>query len=143
MRYSSKHQRQLIGIGCKQLGIDSEMKKAMLMEQFGHGHTTEISYHQADLFLKELIHRGFKITRTKYPNRPDIKRTKINKQALLEKIEALLADKKRPWNYAHAMAARICGVNRLEWCNAEELHKIVAALEYDARRRGRKRKQLK
>ncbi|GGK08864.1 regulatory protein GemA [Luteimonas terricola] len=54
------------------------------------------------------------------------------------KIEALLADAGREWAYGHALAKRICKVNRIEWCNRFELQKLIAALEYDAKRRARR-----
>ncbi len=58
-----------------------------------------------------------------------------DRRPLIDKMEALLADAARPWNYARAMAKRMCGVDQLEWCTAEQLRKIVAALSYDQRRR--------
>lgn len=55
----------------------------------------------------------------------------------LAKIEALLADNRRPWTYAHAVARRICKVERVEWCSVEQLGKVIAALQIDANRRKR------
>lgn len=57
------------------------------------------------------------------------------KGPMLKKVEALLADAKRPWNYVHSMAKHMAGVDRVEWCNPHNLHKIVAALVIDAKRR--------
>ncbi|MGO1072289.1 phage protein GemA/Gp16 family protein [Lysobacter sp. CA199] len=54
---------------------------------------------------------------------------------LLTKIEALLADASREWAYAHGLAKRMFRVNRLEWCNADQLRRLVAALQIDANRR--------
>ena len=56
---------------------------------------------------------------------------------MLRKVEALLADAKRPWDYAHAMAQRMFGVQRLEWLRDDQLHKLVAALQVDARVRAK------
>ena len=53
----------------------------------------------------------------------------------LGKIEALLADAGREWAYAHALARRMCRVGRLEWCRADQLGKIIAAMQIDANRR--------
>jgi phage gp16-like protein len=55
-------------------------------------------------------------------------------QALVRKIEAQLADQGREWNYAHALAQRICKVDRIEFCTPADLQKIIAALDYDAHR---------
>lgn len=54
------------------------------------------------------------------------------------KIEALLADAGREWAYAHAVAKRVCKVNRVEWCNEVQLAKLIAALQIDADRRQRR-----
>lgn len=54
------------------------------------------------------------------------------------KVEALLADAGRPWAYAHGMARHMFKVTRVEWCNADQLGRLIAALEYDARRRAAK-----
>ena len=55
-------------------------------------------------------------------------------QALIQKIEAQLADQGREWDYAHALAKRICKVERVEFCTPKDLQKVIAALDYDARR---------
>jgi phage gp16-like protein len=53
----------------------------------------------------------------------------------LAKVEALLTDAGRPWAYAHSLALRMCKVTRIEWCNKDQLQKVIAALQYDANRR--------
>lgn len=57
---------------------------------------------------------------------------------LIDKIEALLADGKYPWSYAHTMARRMFGVDNLRFCHAGQLHRIVAALTYNQQRRSRR-----
>ena len=74
---------------------------------------------------------------TAYPGRP-ANMNDAHKGRLLKKIEALLAEANRPWSYAHGMAKRMLGVERVQWCEPYQLHKIVAALMYDARRHGRR-----
>lgn len=54
---------------------------------------------------------------------------------LLRKVRALLASGKKSWAYAHAMANHMFGVARVEWLHDGDLHKLVAALQVDARRR--------
>ncbi|MBZ3921756.1 hypothetical protein Xtri_02640 [Xanthomonas campestris pv. trichodesmae] len=56
----------------------------------------------------------------------------------LSKVEALLTDAGREWAYAHAVARRVCKVARLEWCNADQLSKVIAALQIDANRRAKR-----
>lgn len=59
------------------------------------------------------------------------------KGPLMRKIEALLADAKRPWAYVDAIALRSFGVERVTFCDDDQLRKLVAMLTYDQRRRGR------
>lgn len=54
---------------------------------------------------------------------------------MLRKVEALLADAKRPWAYAHAMAKRMHHCDRVEFLDPHQLHALVSALQVDARRR--------
>lgn len=59
----------------------------------------------------------------------------------MAKVEALLADAGREWAYAHAVAKNVCKVARVEWCNPEQMAKVIAALQIDADRRARKAAQ--
>jgi phage gp16-like protein len=54
--------------------------------------------------------------------------------ALVGKIEALLADARRPWGYAEGIAQRMFK-KTLGACDADDLWRVVAALEVDKRRR--------
>ena len=56
----------------------------------------------------------------------------------MAKVEALLADAGREWAYAHSVARRVCKVERVDWCNVQELAKVIAALQIDADRRARR-----
>jgi phage gp16-like protein len=73
-------------------------------------------------------------TEPRYGRRP---RTGEETRRLMSRVEAHLTVTKRPWTYAHAMAKRMFGRERVEWLAPHELLKLVAALEIDARRHGR------
>ena len=60
-----------------------------------------------------------------------------DRAASMGKIEACLAERKLPWSYAASMGLRICKKDALELCSPADLHKIVQAFGYDARRHGR------
>ncbi|MFO1418365.1 MAG: regulatory protein GemA [Methylotetracoccus sp.] len=70
----------------------------------------------------------------RHPGRPNT----TDGRPQMQKIEALLAEAKRPWSYAVALCKRICKKDRLEFCTSAELGKVIAALSYDAQRHGRK-----
>ncbi len=54
----------------------------------------------------------------------------------LRKIGKLLGPA-RSWNYAHALASRIAKVDHLDWCTPLQLRKIIAALNFDRKRKER------
>lgn len=58
---------------------------------------------------------------------------------MLRKVAALLADAKRPWNYAHHTARQMFGIERLEWLDNSQLHKLIGALQIDADRRAKRK----
>lgn len=62
-------------------------------------------------------------------------RPAAGKERMVAKVRALLAAANRPDAYADALARRICGVERFDWCEPQQLHKLVSALMYDRRRR--------
>ena len=70
-----------------------------------------------------------------YPGRPKSLKDG-SRSSQLKKIEALLTVGKKEWNYAHALAARICKVDRVEWVPEHELYKIITALRKQAFREG-------
>lgn len=57
------------------------------------------------------------------------------KARLLWRIRQLLQQASRPEAYADAMARRMFQVERLTWCEPDQLRRILSALFYDARRR--------
>jgi phage gp16-like protein len=56
----------------------------------------------------------------------------------LAKIEAFLAEAKRPWEYANAMAKHMYGVDEARWCSPDQLRGLIAALFRDAKRHDRR-----
>ena len=72
--------------------------------------------------------------RKPFPGRPH----NVDIHPQLRKIEALLADAKRPWAYADGMAEKMFGKDKVAFCNSEEWQKIIAALAFDQRRRAEK-----
>lgn len=87
--------------------------------------------------LEAMKAAGFRVAsnkRRRWPGEP----ANCDSRPMLRKVRALLADGKKPWSYAHAMAKHMHGVDKVEWCDDGQLHKLVAALEVDARRKSSK-----
>lgn len=129
-----------IHIGKKEIGMEDDSYRALLARHAnGKISAADLSVDELKLVLDEMRLKGFKphpgkATTKNYGKRPNPTQ---NRQALMGKVEALLADAGRPWSYAHHMAQGMFKIERVDWLNGHQLWKLVAALEYDARRHGR------
>lgn len=124
-----------IHIAKQQLGLDDETYRALLARVAGVRSAKDLNARQVGRVLAEFERLGWQ-------PKPANKGRKAPKpapdrQALTSKIEAFLAEAKRPWSYADAMALRMFKVERVEWCDGDQLRRLVAALTYDAKRHGR------
>lgn len=125
-----------IHIAKKQLGLDDDTYRAMLLQHGGVSSSKDLTPLGAAKVLQHLEKAGFK------PKAGNGKRPKpaAGRAALIGKIEAQLADAGRPWAYAHAMAQKMFKVDKVEWLDEAQLGKVVAALAYDAKRRAKAQK---
>ncbi|SNT07279.1 gp16 family protein [Pseudomonas segetis] len=125
-----------IHIAKSQLGLDDETYRALLARVAGVRSAKELNPRQIGAVLAEFERLGFKPTAAKRSGRAAPKPA-VDRKALIGKIEAQLADADRPWAYADAMAKRMFKVERVEWCDSDQLRRLVAALTYNAKRNGR------
>lgn len=119
-----------IHLAKKQLGLDDASYRDILRSCTGKTSAGELNPRERFKVLQTLLQLG--AGPRSFPGRPS--QAPQGGDQLLKKIEALLADAKRPWNYARSMSKRMFG-RELEECEPEELRRIVAALTYDAKRR--------
>lgn len=131
-----------VHIARKDMGLDDEMYRAMLADVLGVDSAADASDKQLGLMVAHFRRLGWEdkppqrtFATPKETTRPA---AKGGCDALMRKIGAYLADAKRPWSYAEALAKRICKIDRLAWCSADHLAKIIAALDHDAKRRARR-----
>ncbi|USE78083.1 regulatory protein GemA [Cupriavidus gilardii] len=122
-----------IHIAKKQLAMEDEDYRAMLRSIGGVESAKDLSPIGAAKVMSHLERCGFKPLR-QVGRRP---RPTRDKNALVGKIEALLAEAERPWSYADAMAKRMFGIEKIDWCDVDQLWRIAAALQKDAKRHGR------
>lgn len=140
--------RQRIGrihMGKKALGMSDREYRAFLLRHSGDEHGVggfDSSAHMSEAqhlqVLKAMADAGFRADRIasnkrRWPGEP----ADSQSRPLLRKVRALLADGKKPWSYAHALAKKMHGVDKVEWCRDDQLHKVVAAMEVDVRRKAR------
>ncbi len=122
-----------IHLAKKQLGLDDETYREMLMSLTGKSSAGDMNRHERWTVLQEVARLGTRVSEAQgHPGKPQAPAPE--KAPLLSKIEAQLAEADRPWAYANAMAKRMFGVDLVQWCHPDQLRRIVAALEYDARR---------
>ena len=138
-----------IHVAKKQLGMTDEEYRALLDGHF----STDSAGHLGISELKRLVFvlqgYGFKPSRGRHAKGAPAALTDgedvLDRKPLMEKIEALLAEKGRcegsfvPWNYAVAILKRQSGnvTRSLDHATPEQLQGVIAALVRDAQRCGR------
>jgi phage gp16-like protein len=122
-----------IHIGKKQLGLDDDTYRAMLTSTTGKSSCADMSLGELYKVIHHLKQCGLKSSSRKHGKRPN---PGTANKALMNKVEALLADGGYHWNYAHSMAKRMFNVEKVDWLDRVQLHKLIAALEYNAKRKG-------
>lgn len=128
----------LIHVAKKSLQLEDDAYRAILVNVTGKSSSAALNAQERQAVLDRFKKVGFKVVKNN-AGRPKPKAAP-QRAALIDKIEAQLAEAKRPWKYADGVAKRICKVDRIEFCEPRDLEKIVAALSYDAKRHGRKEK---
>lgn len=125
-----------IHIAKSQLGLDDETYRAILARVAGVRSAKDLSPRQIGAVIEEFVRLGWvpKVAQKKTRAAPN---PAIERRKLVSKIEAFLAEANRPWEYADALALRMFKVERVEWCDFHQLRSMIAALAYDAKRKGR------
>lgn len=120
----------------KQAGLDEEAYRYMLRQVAGVDSAAKLDDAGRRKVLDHL--RRQRGGGRGYPGRPHNLGSGADSGAQLAKVEALLAEAKRPWAYADGLARRMYGVERVAWCQPEQLRGLIAALMKDAQRHGRR-----
>ncbi|PKL96799.1 MAG: hypothetical protein CVV18_00350 [Gammaproteobacteria bacterium HGW-Gammaproteobacteria-8] len=121
-----------------QLGMDDEAYRAMLERITGERSAATLGIAGRQAVIAELLRLGASRKRADTQSSQRKKPRALERSAYLRKINALLTDTDKPWEYAHAIAKRMFGVDRIDFVSAANLRKIVAALAIDARRQSAK-----
>lgn len=124
-----------IHLAKKQLALDEPTYRSLLLRVGGHESSAAMTNDQRLAVLRELSRLGFREdrkaeARRRWPGEP----RNCDEVPMLRKVRALLADQKRPWNYAHGLAERMFRVKRIEWLREDQLHSLVSALQINANR---------
>lgn len=129
--------KKLIGaikVGQVFLGWDDDTYRQTLQRLTGKTSATRCSFDELQT-VKEYMHTaGFPRRSRKNGRRPSVASTR---EGILSKVEALLADANRPWNYAETMAQHMFNIRYIDWLDDAQLIKLMQALIVDARRRNK------
>jgi phage gp16-like protein len=133
-----RQQLARIHLAKKQLGLDDDSYRSLLLRVGGHASSADMTTGQRNAVIREFVRLGFKgerktQQRERWPGEPK----DCNAVPMLRKVRALLADHGRPWSYAHTLGERMFNVKRVEWLREDQLHSLVSALQIDANRRAR------
>lgn len=127
-----------IHIAAKELGMDDEAYRAMLWTVARVKTAKDLDAGGRTRVLEHLKACGFKGKRGRPHAGAPHNLGSEERGGQLSKIEAMLTAAGREWAYADGMAKRMFSVDRVAFCNGEQLQKLIAALTYDARRHGRR-----
>ena len=124
-----------IHIAKKDLGLDDETYRALLFRVAGVRSAKDLNPRTTGKVLAEFERLGWKPSSAKPGRKAPV--AAPDRVKLLAKVEAFLSEANRSWAYVDGMALRMFQVERVEWLAPAQLHKLVAALSYDAKRHGR------
>lgn len=126
-----------IHMGAKQVGMDDDAYRAMIRTVGGaaSGSSKDLDRLGFDRVIARLA--GLGATFTRPPRAGKKPRMTPDRQAMLDKIDAYLAEAGKSIRYADGIAKRMCKVDSVAFCNAEQLRGIIAALDKAAKKAGR------
>lgn len=129
-----------IHIAKAQLGLDDSAYRDMLWTLGRVRSSADLDYAGRQRVLEHLKKCGFQ-PRPPKPERPKdpawawVNNAAEDRKSTLRKIAVMLKAADRDKAYADAIAKRMFGVDLVEFCPSDQLRRVVAALEFDRRRR--------
>lgn len=140
----STRQRQIaqIHIAKKDLGMDDDTYRAMLIGVAGVDSSSKLDYNGMTVVLKHLRASGFKAVNEGKNEWSFVFKLTPDRQTYAKKIYRLAqklgtADVPKSKAYIEGIAAQMAGATKpLEFCDEEDLHKIIQALEVYLKRQG-------
>lgn len=134
-----RRRKQLAAIHAarRDLGLDEDGYRLMLREVAGVQSAKDLDADGRRKVLDHLRSVGWEKRPRKrvaqYPGTPH----NIDREQMLQKIEAQLTDMGLPWSYADAIAKQQTGVERVAWLRkAADLTGVVGALHVEQEKRG-------
>lgn len=133
---TSPNAKILIGIikaAQQYLKLDDETYRSILVRMTGKDSAKKLTLDELGQVRDYFHDQGYpRKSKRKHGRRPSVP---VSRESVLRKIEALLADAGRSWDYAESMAAHMFKRQKIDWLDFSELTKLMQALAVDARRR--------
>ncbi len=124
----------LIHVAAKQLRMDREAYVAMLQRVAGVGSAADLDRAGRARVIAELERLGFAQAKPRPSPKNRGRPKNLDREPMIAKIGALLAEIQAPWSYADSIARQMYRIEKVAWLRqASQLRAVIAAL--DARRR--------
>ena len=124
-----------IKVAQKQLGMEDDVYCDVLAATTGLRSCKDMEVWQLERVLQKLERLGFAPTRGK-PERQPLHLAEHT--PMINKIGAMLHQSGKSWAYAHGIARKMFGVETVQRCDGEQMRKVLAALNYQAKREAHK-----
>lgn len=133
-----------IHIAKKDLGLDDGTYRDVLRRITGKDSSSKMLISELERVIYEFGNLGWKpsaAAKSKHGKKPKVSTDKPSRQAVMDKIEAILTDMGLHWNYAHSIARGMHKKEKLDFCTDEELHKVMQGLAVYQNRQRKKAEQ--
>lgn len=120
-----------IHIAKKDLAMDDETYRDVLERVTGKTSCKKMTLSELKTVISDMKRLGFKVKQDWQKPAPAHGRkptTTPEREAMLSKIGAMLADMGLHWHYVHGMAKNMFGVDMVHWLDAQKMYKVVQAL---------------
>nr|DAO77917.1 MAG TPA: Protein of unknown function (DUF1018) [Caudoviricetes sp.] len=137
--YATNRQKMIskIHIAQQQLGLDDDVYRDLLAQATGKRSCKDMDDGELAAVLNLLQQKGFGAD----VDAKAYQRTPLHfaeHGAMMRKIGALLTQTGKSWAYAHGIARKMFGVETVQRCDGEQMRKVLAALNYQAKREAHK-----
>jgi phage gp16-like protein len=131
-----KREYAIIHIAAKALGLSDDVYRDLLQALFGARTSKGLTFRQYRKLMDRFQADGYRWygrkRKTPFVQPPA---ASWDKAPMLKKIAAILGNLGLQWHYADGIAKHMFGIDAVLWCAPEQLHKVIAALEYRVRAR--------
>lgn len=132
----SRANQAKIHIARQQLGMTDEDYRALLSRVAGVRSSKQLTQHSISRVLRELERLGFQPKPSQKSKGKPLNFNSSRMPAMIEKVEAQLADMGLSWSYADAIGKRMWGIERTAWVRDEQMLKgMISALHTEQKKR--------